>query len=207
LCRRIVCASATAAVVLAASTSSASAADPFDTVAPCAGQTLEQPFTRWLDPASYTLAPDGAIEDGGSAWSLEGGARTADGNESFFIHDTSDQSSLSLPGGSRATTGAMCVTVGHPTVRLMAKRTGGSTLGSLRVDVLYQDALTGATVALPIGSVASGGSWAPSAPLPVVFNLLSPLSGGQAAVAFRFVPQLGSSWSIDDVYVDPYRNR
>jgi hypothetical protein len=52
--------------------------------------------------------------------------------------------------------------------------------------------------------VAGSGQWAPTLPLPIVLNALS-LGEGSTEVAFRFTPLLESSWSVDDVYVDPYR--
>jgi hypothetical protein len=113
--------------------------------------------------------------------------------------------SLSLPAGSSSTTGAMCVGVEHPTLRFIAKRTGGSTPGSLRVDVLYED-LAGNTDSIAVGSVSGMMSgWRASAPMLILANLLAPLQGGQAAIALRFTPQGNSSWAIDDVYVDPFR--
>ena len=36
--------------------------------------TYEQPFTPWLDFASYVLMPNGDLESGRSGWSLDGGA-------------------------------------------------------------------------------------------------------------------------------------
>ena len=45
------------------------------------------------------------------------------------------------------------------------------------------------------------------APLLFLTNVLSPLSqGGRTAVAFRFTA-IGGSWQIDDVYVDPFKDR
>lgn len=200
--RRLAWAATTALAAFAASTAPASAGQLVDSAAPCAGQTFEQPFTPWLDPASYTLAPDGTMENGAASWSLEDGARLTDGNEPFYVHASGETASLALPSGSRATSAAMCVAIEHPTMRFFAKRTGGSALGTLRVDVLYEDA-AGTTRSLAIATVTSSGRWAPSAPLPIAANVLSLSSGGATAVAFRFVPQ-ASSWSIDDVYVDPF---
>jgi len=37
-------------------------------------------------------------------------------------------------------------------------------------------------------------------------NLLATLGNGRAAVAFTFTPVTGN-WRVDDVYVDPYRQR
>jgi len=139
-------------------------------------------------------------------WQLSGAAAPAAGNEPFQVHGNSDGISLALPAGSSATSGAMCVGLEHPTARFFAKRTGGSPLGALRVDVLYED-LAGETRSLTIGAVLDPlSSWQPSLPMAVVANLLAPLQqDGHTAVALRFVAQDDSSWAIDDVYVDPFR--
>jgi hypothetical protein len=55
---------------------------------------------------------------------------------------------------------------------------------------------------LPIGADL-GGAWHPSLPALVVANLLPLLPPDMTAVRFKFAPQLGGSWQIDDVYVDP----
>lgn len=186
-------------IATAAPTSAASATS-------CADQPLEQPFLPWLDPATYTLAPDGAIEDGAGSWELSGGATPAAGNEPFHVHGAGDGTSLALPAGSSATSGPMCVGLEHPTARFFAKRTGGSLLGSLRVDVIYEG-LSGETRSLPIGLVLNlSSSWQPTLPMPLVANLLAlAQQDGHTDIALRFVPQGDSSWAIDDVYVDPFR--
>jgi len=177
-----------------------------DSAAPCADQVVEQPFVPWLDPAQYTLAPGGTIE-GSSAetWQLNGGAAPAGGNEPFHVHTSAGVTSLSLPAGSSATSSPMCVGLEHPTARFFARRTGGSSLGVLRVDVLYET-MSGDTGTLPIGAVAAASTtWRASTPMLLLANVLAPLQGGETAVALRFTPQGTSSWSIDDVYVDPFR--
>jgi hypothetical protein len=204
-CWRTIGAASMTLVALALTTSSASAGDLVNASAPCENQTFNQPFAPWLDPAQYTLAPDGALENGAPSWSLADGAALSTGNETYSVHGAGDTTSVSLPSGSSATSGAMCVGIDYPSVRFFAKRTGGTALGRLRVDVLFEDA-SGTVRSLPIGLVAGNGSWAPTAPMLITANLLALLSGGQTAVAFRFVPQSNSSWSVDDVYVDPFRN-
>ncbi|MGH2918577.1 MAG: hypothetical protein ACRDLS_08270 [Solirubrobacteraceae bacterium] len=98
----------------------------------------------------------------------------------------------------------MCVGIEHPTLRFFAKRTGGSVLGSLRVDVRFEDA-SGTVRSLTIGAVlASANTWKATAPMVITANLLALLPGEHTPVEFRFVPQDGSSWAIDDVYVDPF---
>ena len=62
---------------------------------------------------------------------------------------------------------------------------------------------------LPAGVHTGGTSWHPSLPGLVLADFLSVLGeDGELAVAFRFKPiGLGAAWQIDDVYVDPFRNR
>jgi len=173
------------------------------TVASCDGQTLETPFRRWGDLANYVLAPNGVAESRRD-WALGGGADIEPGNESFYVHAPGDRSSLAIPNGGSATTDSMCVGIDHPTLRLVARNTG-SPLSLLMVEVLFEDA--GGTVrSLPIGAVLGGPDWQPSTPLPVGANLLPLLPGQNTAVAFRFTPFGNGDWTIDDVYVDPWRH-
>ena len=51
-----------------------------------------------------------------------------------------------------------------------------------------------------------GSSWHPTVPMPLIANILPLSHSDKTPVRFRFAPLLGS-WQIDDVYVDPYRNR
>ena len=173
------------------------------TSAACEDQVVEQPFMRWADPAHYVLVPNGTVENG-TSWDLEDGAVRTSGNEPFYVHDDDDARSLALPSGSSATTAPMCVGLEHPTLRLLA-RNDGSVFSWLLVEVLFEDA-SGTTRALPIGAYLGTSSWQPTTPLPVVANLFA-VAGNHVDVAFRFTPQGAGKWSIDDVYVDPFRHR
>jgi hypothetical protein len=174
------------------------------TATQCDDPALEHPFTPWADLAPYVLAPNG-IAQGGAQWTLNGGAAPAPGNEWYYVHGANETSSFSLPDGSSATTAAMCVGLDYPTLRFFA-RNDGAPLSALKVQVLFKD-FTGSTDALTIGTVLAGAGWQPMPPLPVVANLLPLVPGGdQTAVAFRFTPTAGGDWSIDDVYVDPWRH-
>jgi hypothetical protein len=173
--------------------------------ADCEDETLAQPFAAWADPASYTLAPGGALERPPAGWRLEGGVRVVRDNEPFRVHDADDDASLALPAGSRATTATICVGLEHPTLRLFARRTDGPA-APLLVEVLFRDA-TGVARALRIGALLAVDAWRPTLPLPVVANLLPLLPGNRTEVAFRFTPLDGSEWRVDDVYVDPWRMR
>jgi len=180
-----------------------------DSAAPCEGRKVEQPFKRWLDPMRYVLAPNGDLERGAVGWKLTGGARVVDGNETFYVGGAGDSHSLLLPAGSSATTRPMCVQLLHPTVRYFARNRGTPVLSSLLVEALIEDPLTGKVITLPVGVHTGGSRWHPSLPGLVLADFLSALGkDGELAVAFRFKPVgLGAKWQIDDVYVDPFRNR
>jgi hypothetical protein len=180
-----------------------------DSAAPCEGREVEQPFLRWLDPMRYVLAPNGNLERGSAAWTLTGGARVVDGNETFYVGGARDARSLYLPPGSSATTRPLCVELLHPTVRYFARNRGTPVLSSLRVDALVENPLTGSVLVVPVGVHTGAKGWHPSLPGLVLADVLSPLGeDGELAVAFRFRPVgLGAAWQIDDVYVDPFRNR
>ncbi len=187
---------------LLAAAPAASASWLMDTVGSCDGQVSSQVFLPWGDLGQYVLLPGGDLADGGADWQLSGAQVVAD-NEPWQVSGPSDPAALQLAEGSAATSPAMCVTVFHPTLRLFARNVGNP-LGTLRVDVLFQD-LLGHVQSLPIGILASGGSWEPTPPMVVLASLLTLLPGSRTPVAFRFTPQgAGSEWTVDDIYVDPY---
>jgi hypothetical protein len=189
-------AAAVTAVIASAAFASAARAD-------CADGSASPVFAPWLDPSSYVLAPDGGFEAGAADWSL-GGADVVSGNEPWTVHDASDRLALAIDGGA-VTSPPICVGLDRPTIRFFARNTG-SPLGVLSVEALVRAPL-GLTVAVPIGVVAGvGDQWAPTLPMPIVANLLPLLPGDdQTTVRLRFsAVGLGSSWAIDDVYVDPY---
>jgi hypothetical protein len=199
----------TAAIALAALTMSATSASAgilVDAAPDCDEQSLSTPFTPWLDFANYTPLGGGDFESGAAGWTLNGGAAVAAGNEPYYVAGPG-ASSLSVPAGASATSPVICVGLEHPTIRFFAKHNSGGLLGlgSLRVDVLFENNL-GIVNTLPIGTVGAGG-WQPTLPMTVIANLLPLLSGDHTAVAFRFTSQLGGSFSIDDIQVDPYQRK
>ena len=74
------------------------------------------------------------------------------------------------------------------------------------MSVVFSDPLLGVTRSLPIGLIGAGDSWSPTPVLPVVVNLLSLIGGQQASFRFTALDDRGE-WTIDDVYVDPYKKR
>jgi hypothetical protein len=171
----------------------------------CPTAGLGQPFLPFLDPMSYVLAPDGGFEQSGDGWKLRGGAGVERGNESYFVRDARDRRSLSLPAGASAVSPPMCVGIERPTLRFFSKGAGGVLPSTVLVEVLY-NGLDGELRTVALLPVASGGSWQPTLPLPILANLLPNASGDRAVVAFRFTALTGAT-RIDDVYVDPYAKR
>jgi hypothetical protein len=170
-------------------------------IVPTCAQSLGQPFAPWLDYASYTLVPNGSLEST-TGWKLSNGAKLASGNEPFRVNSPKDTRSLSLPSGSSATSPAVCMTVLHPTLRFFATNSG-SALTTLKVEAITTT--LGVKTTLPVGLLLADGNWHPTLPLAFLSNLtaLTP-----ATVQFRFTPTgSGSGWRIDDVYVDPFRQR
>ena len=201
---RIRALSAAAAVLVALAIPAAASAGPLVADAPdCDAQSLGQPFLPWADVASYTLDPGGSFEASSPSWSLSDGASVVKGNESFNVTSADDKRSLSLSAGSSAVSRSLCVGIEHPDIRFFAR--SGSALNRVNVEVLFEDGV-GNVQSAPIGAITAGSEWGPTAPLPIVVNLLPLLPGSHTAVAFRFTAA-GGSVQIDDVYVDPYQKR
>jgi hypothetical protein len=192
------------AVALAVAPAAAQAGPLVASAPNCTSQALSQPFLPWLDPAHYTLAPNGGFENRASGWTLTGKASVVSGNETFYVRSRSDTRSLKLPAGSSATSSSICVGIEYPTLRLFARNAGAAS-STLRVEVLFEDA-AGNVLSAPIGTLTAGTSWQPTVPMVIGANLLPLLPDSKTPVAFRFTPQgSGGDWRIDDVYVDPYR--
>jgi hypothetical protein len=174
----------------------------------CGPRDVSQPFLPWLDPAHYFLLPGGDFESA-SSWSFTGGARVVAGNQPYRPAVSGHTRSLLLTAGASATSAPECVDGDEPTLRFFARNTG-SILSALVVEARVRTTLQGVTTqtTVPLGVVlGTTRSWQPS--LPVLFGLsANQLLGGTTTVDFRFVPVgIGGSWQIDDVYVDPFKDR
>ncbi len=192
-----------AVVALGAGASEAAAGPLVREAGRCADQVLSGPFEPWLDPARYTPVHDGGMERRAEGWKLHRAAPAA-GNEPWTVADEDDDRSLLIPAGASATTPVICVGLAEPTLRFFARSSDGF-LAKLQVEVLYEDAL-GTVHATTIG-MDSGGSWHPTAIMPVLANLLPLLPDGRTPVAFRFTVLGDADFHIDDVYVDPWCQR
>jgi hypothetical protein len=172
----------------------------------CDTQQFSTPFSSFGDGASYTPVPGGAFEAGQKAWTLSGGAKIVGGNESYKVRSSADSRSLQIPAGGVATSPAMCVGLSEPTIRWFQKESSllGLT-GAMTVSVLTETSL-GAVVETPVGAGLLTPTWKPSLTGLIVTNLLPLLPNNKTAVAFRFRAVTGT-WTVDDVYVDPYQRR
>ena len=197
-----------ATIASAAFASSANAALLTESADSCDDGPITQPFLRFGDGASYKGLPGGTFEAGDDAWQLSGGAKIVSGNESYKVAGSDDSRSLSLPNGSAAVSPFTCVGLNEPTLRLFAKRNSAllGLVSTLNVQIQVKTSL-GLSLWLPVLPGDLGGSsWHPTAPMPLIANILPLSASDKTPVRFRFTPLLGS-WQIDDVYVDPMRNR
>jgi hypothetical protein len=171
----------------------------------------------YCDPTSKRLRPMGRLlhvrnpaqrgfESGSTGWSLSGGARVVSGNEPYFVGRAGDSHSLLLPAGSSVYSGAVCFALGDWHMRLFAKNVGAAG-GQLRVQVIVPSLVGGLLTILDGGTIGATGTWAPSPQVKLALCNVTSLLGTRA-VAFRFTPVgSGAAFQIDDVYLDPWKDR
>ena len=164
--------------------------------------TPSQPFARWNDRSNYALVPGGTFESGTPAWTLRG-ASIVSGNETSYVHSTSDKRSLYLPSGSYAVSPTMCFALGDWHARFMVKNVGSAS-GRLDVSVVVPSLVGGLLTVLDGGTISADGTWQPSPRLELLLCNITSLVGTRA-VAFRFTPVgFGAAFQVDDVYLDPW---
>ncbi len=167
----------------------------------CSYSGSEQVFKPWGDAHSYALAPDGGFEAGAAGWTLEGGAATVAGNESFNVH-AGDSRSLALPAGSAAVTPSLCMSLETPSIRMFARNTGDPS-SKLKVEETYS---LGVVHTAAVYTVTAGTNWAPTREMSTV-TTLAPLLGTvvPGSIKVRVSPlDSKGQWQIDDFYVDPF---
>lgn len=172
----------------------------------CSYTGAEQVFEPWGDPHHYVLAPDGGFEAGADGWSLRGGAKAVGGNESYYLNDTADSRSLSLPGGSSALSSPICMSIDTPILRMVARNTGDLS-SRLRVEAVYE--LLGVVRTNVVNDLTAGSRWAPTKELSVVLGL-STIVGTviPSSIQVRITPlDSEGKWRVDDFYVDPFARR
>jgi hypothetical protein len=168
---------------------------------PTSGSQVFKPFDG--DTNYYYLAPNGGFESGSTGWTLSGGASVVNGNQPLLRSGTR---SLSLPSGSSATSPTICLGPKDVTVRVFGSDLGGSDSG-LRVRVVWYGLLNTVLGLTDVTTYAPGGGWAAQGQVEASGggNIIIPLVGSTAARVQITPVGSGSSWRIDDLYVDPWR--
>jgi hypothetical protein len=168
--------------------------------------TSKQVFAPWGDFSYYATLLNGGFESGSTGWSLSGGARVVAGNEPYSVGRRGDSHSLLLPAGSSVSSGTVCFALGDWHMRLFAKNVGSAS-GQLHVQVVVPSLVGGLLTILDGGTISGTGTWAPSPQVKLALCNVTSLLGTKA-VAFRFTPVgPGAAFQIDDVYLDPWKDR
>jgi hypothetical protein len=199
--------------------------DLTESLAACNEELYEHPFATFGDNADYVAVPGGSFADT-SGWSLK--------KDRTLVASRGGDAALFLADGGEAISAPMCVSVYHPTLRFFALNSFGKQL-RLEIEVLYED-LQGHVKKLKIAKLRGSDTWQPSLPLLIQANLRASASeNGIAVIAFKFKTkkvggkdaELGDEgyiapfaraltsdegddqlgWTIDDLYVDPFRVR
>ncbi len=168
--------------------------------AACPSVTLSQPFEPWYDLAEYTLVREGSFEGSTKSWALSE-ATVVYGNEPFYVNSSRDVRSLAIAPGGSATSPAVCVTALEPVLRFFARSSGD---GGLKVEAVFEGRVSGNRYEVAVAIVPPMRVWGPTPQVVVLANLRPVLPDEQLLVAFRLTPLDGSSWQLDDVYLDPY---
>lgn len=180
----------TAIVAVIATTSAAAGA-----TGSCPAKTFKQAFSKYGDKGQYFLVPNGGFESGTTGWTLGGSASVVAGNETAYLNSASDTKSVKLTPNGWVRTVAFCVTPQDLTVRLMVK--GAS--GQLKFDAKV---VSGGNIRTWSTQVSAGSSgWRPSQ---VIQFAMSNQYVGASTLELTFTA-IGSTWQIDDIFVDPFK--
>src|SRR4051812_34954854 len=196
---RVLAIAAGALAVAAGSAQASTLANPYD----CSpGGQLNQSFAGFGDGALYTPVDNAGLESGAAGWTLTGGAAVVAGKEPGDLGGARDNTALTLPAGSTALTAPLCIDATYPYFRLFARAAARQ---SLKVEVLAYDTRGKVLKTSPYNYQSGFSGWAPTPTIAISVFDLKPAAGVNAArVAFRFTPLGSSTFTIDDVYVDPF---
>lgn len=175
--------------------------------AACPDRVFWPAFAAWNDSAMYTAIDNGGFEQGTTGWVVSGDANLVADNSPFRLQGRLDRYSLELRRGSSATTPPICVGSGYPTSRMFGwTKVPTSLSGStLQVEVLYTDATRGGAMVKKLGSAPTEPVWNAARKMSLAQGQLNikPDSNGNTFIRYRFTPLYGTTWRIDDVFVDP----
>ena len=202
--RRITLVSALVGVLALGAAPAANAGLLVSSATGCSSDVLTQPFLPWLGPRSLRARSRRRLRGRCLRLAPRGSGDHRDQRALLRPQPRATGPRSSCSPADSATSPTMCVGIEHPTLRFFARHDGALT-STLRVDVIYTDALGNRPARSRSAGSSPAISWSPTLPMPVIANLLALLPGERTRIAFRFVAQGDAVWQIDDVYVDPYR--
>jgi hypothetical protein len=173
------------------------------TMSACPTNPLVQPFQKWNDTGSYFMGPGGEFEGTLTGWTAKGSAKIVSGNEPYYVNSATNRYSVSLASGSSITSPSVCVTTSTPDLRLFVRNTG-ATSGKLNVNMTYTNK-SGKPTTVTVATLTGNSTWSLS-PAINFLQSVTPLTNGAAQtwVTFSFAAS-GSTWQVDDFYVDPMK--
>jgi hypothetical protein len=167
--------------------------------AACPPSPTTAALAQFGDNAAYTLVAGGSFESGAPGWSLMraevvSGPGAVGGEHSLVIQ----------PNGM-AVSPAFCVSSEYPSFRFFARQlSAGGWFPSLTVSLRWMDAW-GFSHDTGVASLRPTGSWTLSPVLKLAGALPLWMPQSTLNVELVFHSNWGGAWSIDDVYIDPYR--
>jgi hypothetical protein len=160
-----------------------------------------QTFGPLGDQSWYVEAPNGGFENGSAGWTLSPGASVQSGANQTLLPAAGDDHGLVLPPLASATTGVFCVTGTAPTMRLFARQS--SWLPSAIVVTVVATRPGSLPQLLATPTLAVPGSWTS----PTELFRLPWLGDANTQVTITIASVGLGTVQIDDVYVDPIRQR
>jgi hypothetical protein len=157
------------------------------------GYTGTALFAPWGDTALYAPVQGSSFESGSSGWSWVPKAMVVAGDSSPLL-GIAGSHAAEIQGGGSAKTPWICVDETTPSLRFFVRRVSGN--GNLTVT----GTLSGSKVVTTMATITGSGSWQPSPSVQFPASFMT----GTLQAQFLFSSDAGSTYHIDDVYIDPW---
>lgn len=173
---------------------------PSDTM--CGTRYNYTPFTRFGDDNPYWLVRGGDFEGSSTGWTGEQ-FTIVDENEPYVVGGRDDSQSAQLRGsGATLAAPGMCVRADEPTVRFFYKSPG---IPGARLTVHMRTSSAAGSSYSTYTIDGSRTGWQVSEPLTITDT--TDATGMQWLNLSFTTSGANTTWSIDDVYVDPWKYR
>jgi hypothetical protein len=166
----------------------------------CPVVTTTTIFSPFGDSALYKPFQGSSFESGASGWSWGNKANIVSGDDGA-LPAAPGSHAVNIPASGTAKSPWLCVDSTMPSMRFMVRRVSGT--GSLTVTGVLNTS-SGKQVTT-VATVYPGTSWTASPVIVFPPTLATAVSVGSINAQFQFVADAGSSFRIDDVYMDPYK--